>query len=136
MARLNQDFKRFRGDNFTIVFNVLDASSLFGYKAEWTVYERTIDGAVHTITKKMIITTDGDFVDPGGGITFVGDGITFEDGEVHVHVTENDYTGLGSSSTEVVFDHQLRLWDGDDVQAIAGQGKWTIMVAPTPADLS
>ncbi len=130
MARLGQNFSRFRGDNFTIVFNVLDASDLTGYMAEWTVYERGIDGITHTITKKLTVTTDGDFDAPVG--EFKDGGITFDGGEVHVEITEDDYTGLGTAGQQVTFEHQLRLWDGDDVQAVAAQGTWTIMV-PSPA---
>ncbi len=131
MARLGQNFSRFRGDNFTIVFNVLDASDLTGYMAEWTVYERTVDGISHTIAKKLTVTTDGDFSAPAQG-EFKDAGVTFSDGEVHVEITESDYTGLGSTGTEVTFEHQLRLWDGDEVQAVAAQGTWTILV-PSPA---
>ncbi len=130
MARLGQNFTRFRGDNFTIVFNVMDAVVLTGYMAEWTVYERAVDGAIHTITKKLTVTTDGDFDQPVG--EFKDGGITFDGGEVRIEITENDYTGLGSTGTQITYEHQLRLWDGDGVQAVAAQGTWTIMV-PSPA---
>lgn len=134
MARLEQNFTQFRGDNFTVAFPVQDAQDLSGYKAEWTVYERAIIADTHTITKLLTITTDH-FDAPAQG-AHKPDGITFHDNEVHVHVSESDYTTLGDANKEVTYDHQLRLWDVEDNHTVAAYGKWRIMVASSKAILS
>lgn len=136
MARRNQNIESYRGDSFVIVCPILDASDLVGYKAEWVVFTRAIDGNVHTITKHLTITTNNDFSSAGVPGDFVNGGITFHDNEVHIEVTGNNYGQLGSANTEVEYDHQLKLWDGSDVSAVSSSGKWKIYKPASSANLS
>ncbi len=131
MARLGQNFSRFRGDNFTIVFNVMDATNIVGYKAEWSIYTRDVTGINHKITRHLTLTTSDHFFPPGEG-QFFPHRIILKDGEVHIPITKDDYRELGSSGTQITFEHQLRLWDRDNLHAVAAQGTWTVMVPTLP----
>ena len=135
MARRNQNFEVYRGDNFTLVANILDAESLTGYKAQWIVFTRSIDGNVHTITRHLTLTTSGHFNSSGVPGQFVNGGITFHDNTVHIEVTSAMYGNLGSSNTEVEFDHQLKLYDGDDVDAVSASGKIKVLKPSPTANL-
>ena len=133
MPRLNQNFVRFRGDIFTIAFDILDAENIEGYKAEWTVYTKTLDGAVATITRFLTITTDSGFTNPGVGY-FIEDGITIDGNQILVAVPSvvYDSSRLGNSSHEIIFEHQLRIWDGDDNMAVAAHGTWDLRKPSSP----
>ena len=135
MARRNQNFETYRGNNFTLVVNILDAESLAGYKAQWTVFTRAIDGNVHTITRHLTLTTQGHFSSSGVPGQFVNGGITFHNNEVHIAVTSAMYGNLGSANTEVEFDHQLKLYDGDDVDAVSSSGKMKVLKPAPTANL-
>ena len=132
MARLNQNFVRFRGDIFTIAFDIFDAQNIEGYKAEWTVYTKTLDGAVATITRFLTITTDSGFSTPSG--YFINNGITIEGNQILVAVPSAVYDSsrLGDSTHEIIFEHQLRIWDGDDNMAVAAHGTWDLRKPSSP----
>ncbi len=137
MARLQQNFVRFRGDMFTIQFETIDGGNLELYKAEWTVYTKSKSGDVVTITKYLTITTDSGFNAPAQGY-FIGDGITIEENiiSVDVPVAVYDSNRLGTSTHEMEFEHQLRIWDPEDNTAIAAQGTWDLRKPAAPATIT
>ncbi len=103
MAVQGQNFTKWKGDDFTVVFTIEDAYDLTGYSAEWNVSVDTESAKL--ITKKSSLGQ-----------------ITFDNNKVIIAVasaeTKESVTGLPAG----LYYHELQLIDPQGKKTVAATG--------------
>lgn len=93
MAQINQNFTKFKGDDFAINFTIEDVGDAEGFDASWKLDS----------TPQVVKTTAVD-----GGITIEGNVVT-------VTLEKDDTVGLDDG----VYTHELQLLDSDEGGVVA-----------------
>jgi len=103
MGLQGQNFTKWKGDDFTIVFTINDATNLTGYTAVWNM-SVSIDSA------KLITKSSG-----GGGITFDGNKVLVT---IASAITKEDALSIPAGN----YYHELQLTDSSNMKTVAATG--------------
>ncbi len=107
MAAINQNFIKYRGDEYYIVFALEDTLDLTGYQAHWSL-------AVNADEAKLV-EKDSDPPDVHGGVTFVHN-------RVIVRINKADTISLNPET----YYHELQLLDPNGEGGVAASGYYEL----------
>ncbi len=112
MAATNQNFTKWKGDDFVLRFTIQDSLNIEPFKALW-ILATEVGG-----TRKIVKTTAGHFSEQGG-ISMVGNRV-----EIPILSVETDSTSGLDAGT---YYHELHMEDGEGRITMAAVGGFTLV---------
>jgi hypothetical protein len=103
MAALNQDFTKYRGDEFVLQFSVIDVVDLTGYTASWKM--AVDENSTALVTKSS----------PSNGINFISNTILVE-------IDKSNTNSLAEGK----YYHELQLIDSLNQGGVISSGTFTL----------
>lgn len=107
MAAQSQNFTKWKGDDFTLIFTIEDATDVSGFVAEWNV-------SVGTETAKLITKKSS-----------LGQ-ITFDGNKVVIAVTSAETKETATNLPVGTYYHELQLIDGTGKTTVAATGTFEL----------